>query len=424
MTGFRWVILAVVISASFIAYTLRTNFSIVSETMIEDLGMNAYQLGLVFSAFAAGYAIFQFPGGIVGDRFGPRRTITGIAIGWAILTAVTALIPGTDVLSVGAIVAALIVTRFLMGMVQAPLFPVTIGGTIERWFPMSQWGLPNGLVSTGLTLGAAATAPLVVLMMDGFGWRGALLVTAPAGIIAALLYHRFVTDDPADHPRIFAAELELIRSDRPPAEGGAEEGAWKDALKDRNILLLASSYFCMNYVFYLFFNWFFFYLVDVREFSDSDAGTFSAAQWILGAVGATVGGMACDRLIRRFGVRIGTRSQCMTALFLSGAFLLAGAISDSAAVTVTLMCFSFGFTQLTEAPMWVATMSVAGRHAQVATGILNTGGSIPGAIGGILVPVIAGWLGWPAAIASGALFAFLGASLWLFIRADEPMAEN
>ncbi len=424
MTGFRWVILAVVISASFIAYTLRTNFSIVSETMIEDLGMNAYQLGLVFSAFAAGYAIFQFPGGIVGDRFGPRRTITGIAIGWAILTAVTALIPGTDVLSVGAIVAALIVTRFLMGMVQAPLFPVTIGGTIERWFPMSQWGLPNGLVSTGLTLGAAATAPLVVLMMDGFGWRGALLVTAPAGIIAALLYHRFVTDDPADHPRIFAAELELIRSDRPPAEGGAEEGAWKDALKDRNILLLASSYFCMNYVFYLFFNWFFFYLVDVREFSDSDAGTFSAAQWILGAVGATVGGMACDRLIRRFGVRIGTRSQCMTALFLSGAFLLAGAISDSAAVTVTLMCFSFGFTQLTEAPMWVATMSVAGRHAQVATGILNTGGSIPGAIGGILVPVIAGWLGWPAAIASGALFAFLGASLWLFIRADEPMADG
>ena len=424
MTGFRWVILAVVISASFIAYTLRTNFSIVSETMIEDLGMNAYQLGLVFSAFAAGYAIFQFPGGIVGDRFGPRRTITGIAIGWAILTALTALIPGTDVLSVGGIVAAMIVTRFLMGMVQAPLFPVTIGGTIERWFPMSQWGLPNGLVSTGLTLGAAATAPLVVWMMDGFGWRGALLVTAPAGIIAALLYHRFVTDDPADHPRITAAELELIRSDRPPAEDGAEEGAWKDALKDRNILLLASSYFCMNYVFYLFFNWFFFYLVDVREFSDSDAGTFSAAQWILGAVGATVGGMACDRLIRRFGVRIGTRSQCMTALFLSGAFLLAGAISDSAAVTVTLMCFSFGFTQLTEAPMWVATMSVAGRHAQVATGILNTGGSIPGAIGGILVPVIAGWLGWPAAIASGALFAFLGASLWLFIRADEPMAEN
>lgn len=423
MAGLRWIILAVVISASFIAYTLRTNFSIVSESMIEDLGMNAYQLGLVFSAFAAGYAIFQFPGGIIGDRFGPRRTITGISIAWAALTVVTAMIPGSDVLSGGTIVLALIVTRFMMGIFQAPLFPVTIGGTIERWFPASQWGLPNGLVSTGLTLGAAATAPVVVWLMDGIGWRGALLMTAPAGLIAAILYYRFVTDDPTEHPRITGAELAIIQADRPAAESAPVDGAWKEALKDRNILLLASSYFCMNYVFYLFFNWFFFYLVDVREFSASDAGTFSAAQWILGAVGATVGGLACDHLIRNFGVRLGTRYQCAFALVLSGSFLLLGALSENAAITVTLMCFSFGFTQLTEAPMWVATMSVAGRHAQVATGILNTGGSIPGAIGGILVPVIAGWLGWSAAIASGALFAFLGASLWLFIRADEPMTE-
>ena len=65
-----------------------------------------------------------------------------------------------------------------------------------------------------------------------------------------------------------------------------------------------------------------------------------------------------------------------------------------------------------------------GRHAQVATGILNTGGNIPGVIGGVMVPVIAGWLGWPAAIASGSLFAFVGAGLWFFVRADEPMAET
>ena len=53
--------------------------SIVGEAMMLDLGMNEYQLGLVFSAFAAGYAIFQFPGGLIGDRFGPRRTIAAIA---------------------------------------------------------------------------------------------------------------------------------------------------------------------------------------------------------------------------------------------------------------------------------------------------------------------------------------------------------
>lgn len=65
----------------------------------------------------------------------------------------------------------------------------------------------------------------------------------------------------------------------------------------------------------------------------------------------------------------------------------------------------------------------ASRHSQVATGILNTGGNIPGAVGGLMVPFIAAWLGWPAALVSGSLFALFGAFLWLFIRADEPMAE-
>ncbi len=423
MKGLRWIVLAVIVLASFVAYVLRTNFSIVSATMIHDLGMTEYQLGLVFAAFGVGYTVFQFPGGIFGDKYGPRFTITLIAILWSLLAAVTALVPGTDTWSVGLIVATLMITRFLVGVSHAPFFPVTFGGTIERWFPVKQWGLPNGFASTGLTLGAAATAPLVVWLMEGYGWRGALLITAPAGLIAAFAYHRFVTDDPATHPRITKEELEFIRSDRPSADTPIEKGSWKLALKDRNILMIATSYFCMNYVFYLFFNWFFFYLVDVREFSASDAGMFTAAQWMLGAAGALIGGFGCDMLVRKLGMRLGTRYQVMIALVLSGVFLYVGAMSDNVMVTVVMLCCSFGFTQLTEAPMWVATMGVAGRHSQVATGVLNTGGNIPIVLGGIMVPAIAGWLGWPAAIASGSLFAFAGAFLWLFIRADEPMVE-
>jgi len=423
MRGNRWVVLAIIILASFIAYVLRTNLSIVSETMMHDLGMNEYQLGMVFSAFAAGYAIFQFPGGIFGDRFGPRFTITAIAIAWAILTIATAIIPGPDVLSVGAIVAALIIVRFLVGAVHAPFFPVTIGGTIASWFPVGQWGLANGLTSTGLTLGAAATAPIVVWLMEAYGWRSAMLITAPTAFVVAMLYRWYVTDDPGDHPRTSAAELSLIKSDRPPAEDGPESGAWKLALKDRNILLITLSYFCMNYVFYLFFSWFFFYLVDVKGFSTADAGMLTAALWILGAVGATAGGFICDFLVRRLGMRLGPRYLTMTALILSAVFLYVGAVSDNVVITVVLLCICFACNQLSEAPFWVATMAVSGRHAPVATGILNTGGNLPGIVGGMLVPVIANLLGWEAAIMTGSVFAIIGAVLWIFVRADKPMGE-
>ncbi len=426
MKGTRWVVLSIIVLASFVAYVLRTNLSIVSEAMMHDLGMNEYELGMVFSAFAAGYAFFQFPGGVFGDRFGPRFTITAIAIAWALLTVVTALIPGTDVWSTGTIVAALIVTRFLVGVTHAPFFPVTIGGTIASWFPVKQWGLPNGLSSTGLTLGAAATAPIVVWLMDDFGWRGALLITAPTALVIAAVFHWYVTDDPADHPRISDAELALIKSDRPPSSGGPAKGAWKLALKDKNVLLITISYFCSNYVFYLFFNWFFYYLVDVKGFSAADAGMLTAALWILGAIGATAGGFICDALVRRLGIRLGPRYMTMTALFLSAIFLYLGATSDNIIVTVTMLCICFGCNQLTEAPIWVATMAVSGRHAAITTGVLNTGGNLPGIVGGMLVPLTANLFGWPAAIVTGSVFMVIGALLWIFIRADEPMgiAEN
>jgi ACS family glucarate transporter-like MFS transporter len=376
---------------------------------------------MVFSAFAAGYAIFQFPGGIFGDRFGPRFAITAIAIAWAILTIATAIIPGPDVWSVGSIVVTLIIIRFLVGMVHAPFFPVTIGGTVASWFPVRQWGLANGLTSTGLTLGAAATAPIVVWLMEAYGWRGAMLITAPTAFIVAALYRWYVTDDPGDHPRTTAAELSLIKSDRLPAGDGIKKGAWKVALKDKNVLLLTLSYFCMNYVFYLFFSWFFFYLVDVKGFSAADAGMLTAALWILGAIGATAGGFICDFLVRRLGMRLGPRYLTMTALILSAVFLYIGAASDNAVITVVLLCICFAFNQLTEAPFWVATMAVSGEHAPVATGVMNTGGNLPGIVGGMLVPVIANLLSWEAAIMTGSLFAIIGALLWIFIRADEPM---
>lgn len=418
--GIRWVVLAILTFASFVSYILKFNVSIVSETMMQDLHMNEYQLGLVFSAYAAGYAIFQFPGGILGDRFGPRLTITTIAVAWALLTIVTAVIPGTGVWPVAAIVTALVVTRFAVGAVHAPFFPVIIGGTIASWFPIRQWGISNGLTSTGLTLGAAATGPIVVWLMQSYGWRGALLITAPMALLVAVLYYWYVKDDPADHPHIRDSELTLIQSDR-PADAGIEKGAWKHALKNRNVLLLTVGYFCMNYVFYLFFNWFFFYLVDVKGFSAEEAGLLTAAQWILGAIGATVGGFVCDLLTRRLGVRLGTRYLAMTALILSAIFLYIGAMSDYVGITVVMLCVCFACNQLTEAPFWVATMAVAGRHGAVATGVLNTGGNTVGMIGGLMVPVTANLLGWPAAITTGSVFAIIGAVLWLFVRADEPM---
>ena len=385
--------------------------------MIPDLGLDHVQFGMILSAFAWGYAVFQFPGGILGDVLGSRKALTICAILWAVLTVLTGLVPGRSIATTASIVSMMIVVRFLVGAVQAPIFPV-IGGAIGNWFPVSNWALPNGFISGALNLGAAAAAPVLVALLV-WGWRATFFLTAPLGIFAAILCWQYVRDYPSQHPKVSQSEIDLIDYNRPPPiDAAAQREAWKSVLRNRDVLILTASYFCMNYIFYLVFNWFFIYLVDVRKVAAEEAGFLTASQYIFGCVGAILGGHFGDRFAKRFGPRRGYRLLPVPCLLLTTGFIIAGAYVENSYAAVGFFALCFGLTQLTDPVYWGAIVSVAGRNAAAASGVMNTGGNVVGGIGAILVPVIANRFGWPLAIASGAIFTVAGALLWFAVRTD------
>jgi ACS family glucarate transporter-like MFS transporter len=423
-TSIRWIILALLFFASFVAYVLRTNMSVAGEALMADLGLSQMQLGMVLAAFAWGYALFQFPGGLFGDAVGSRRALTIIAVLWGALNLLVGLIPGPETLPATAILAGLIGLRFLMGVAQAPLFPATSGGTIHDWFPVSGWALPNGLTNAGLTLGSAATGPLVAWLMVTVGWRQSFVLTAPLAFAIAVLWWWYVRDRPVDHAAVSREELALIDADRPPTTGLAPDGAWKLVLKDREVLLLAAGYFCSNYVFYLFFNWLFIYLVESRDFKILEGGYYAAAPWIVGALGALAGGALCDGLSRRVGMRWGCRVPGILGLALTAVLIVAAATAASPYAAVVCLSLCLGCQQITEGAFWAATIAVSGRHASAACGVLNTGGNVVGGVGALLVPFTVQAFGWQAALATGSIFAVLGAVLWFWIRADRLFVET
>ena len=394
--------------------------------MMRDLGLDEVQWGWVLAAFTAGYALFQFPGGILGDRFGPRRVLTAIAVLWAVLTVVTSLVPGPEAASTGLIIGVLFLVRFLVGAVHAPIFPV-MNASIVRWFPVGGWALPSGLSSTGLTLGGAAAAIVLPLVIIQLGWRVAFLCVAPLGLLTAVLWWWYSRDEPSSHPAINEAEIELIRKGRDlqamPGEAPIEASRsdWLRVLKNRDVLFLTLSYSSMNFVFYIVFNWFFYYLVEVREFSATDAGFVASAQWIAGAAGAALGGWLCDRMCSVLGLRWGCRWPVVIGMTVSAVLLLVGALHPNAYVAVSAMVLLFFFNQLNEGPYWATSIAVGGRHAGAAGGVMNTGANVMGIINALLVPFFAHAFGWTFAIASGAIFAMIGVAFMLLVRADKTV---
>ena len=419
----RWRIMALLIFLSFVSYLLRGNISIAAPTMMADLRLSEIQWGWVMAAFPLGYAIFQFPGGLLGDRYGPRKVLTGITAAWAVLIAITSLVPGANGVSAMLILGSLMLVQFLVGVTHAPIFPVVSAG-IERWFPVGSWALPNGLSSSGLTLGLAGTASLLPWLMGQYGWRTSFLILAPVGLLGAALWWWYGRDKPADHPSVNAAEAELIARGREAVpQHQPQSPAWLRVLKNRDALLLTLSYACMNFVFYVVFSWGFYYLVKVRGFAEQEAGFLTSAQWIFAGAGAALGGWFGDSRCRKLGLRWGYRLPIFISMVISALLLLGVALTPNAWLAAGMLGLCFFFNQTTEGPYWGSSIAVGGRHAGAAGGLMNTGANGMGFINALLLSLVADRLGWTIAIAIGAAFALLGAGLILLVRADRQMDQ-
>ncbi len=98
-----------------ITYVDRVNIATAAPSIKTELKLSNTQLGLVFSAFAYPYLLFQVFGGWVGDRFGPRRTLLVCGVTWAAATILTGLASG---------LAMLFAMRVLLGVGEGATFPV------------------------------------------------------------------------------------------------------------------------------------------------------------------------------------------------------------------------------------------------------------------------------------------------------------
>ena len=423
-TNVRWRILGILMFVSFLSYLLRGNLSIAAPEMIADLQLTEIQWGWVMSAFPLGYALFQFPGGLFGDKVGPRKGLTLIAAAWAVMIIITSLVPGQGSASVPLILLSLITVQFLVGAVHAPVYPV-MNVSIERWFPQGNWAFPTGMTSTGLTVGLAVTASLLPWLIGQFGWRSSFVILAPFSILGAALWWWYARDDPVLHQGTNAAEVALIASEHAePSASDLAQPAWRRVLRNRNALLLTLSYSCMNFVFYVVFTWGYYYLVSVRGIGGQEAGFLTSAQWVFAGAGAALGGWFGDRQCRTKGLRWGCRVPIIIGMLASALLLLGVAVTPNAYAAAGMLGLCFFFNQACEGPYWACSIAIGGRHSGAAGGLMNTGANGMGFVNAILLSMLAEYFSWAISIGIGAGFAVLGAGLILLVRADETVDQT
>lgn len=427
-TAIRWRIVALLAGFSLVSYALRTNISVAAALMRSDLHLTQVQLGYVFSAFMAGYALFQIPAGALGDQFGPRLVLTIAAVVWGGMTVMTGALPGLFG-GAASTLAVLLSVRFILGIAEAATYPVA-ASTIGVWMPPSERAFSNAIVIAGMALGSAFIPPLMSRVMVASGWRTAFYLTSILAFLIAALWWWYARDDPAQHPAVNDRERQTIASGRVSSSALAGDAPVRvhsrrpmvihwPLLRNRNVLLISASYFLDSYVLFIFVFWFYLYLVDERHFSILTSGIYSTLPWIAALVIVPLGGRASDVLSTRRGPRIGRRAVAIAGLIVSSVFLAVGARTNDAMLAIAALSLSVAFLMATEGPFWSSAIEVSGAHAGTAGGIMNTAGNLGGVVSTSLVPVLVERFGWAVALGSASALAIVAAALWLLIRVDE-----
>jgi ACS family glucarate transporter-like MFS transporter len=417
----RWSILGCLFGFSLFGYVQRTGIAIAAEPMMQDLGLDQVTLGWLLTAFLIGYTAFQIPGGVLGEYWGPRRTLTWMSAASLLATVATAITP--RLASGAAMIAILIGARLLLGATQGGLFPVA-SGAIKNWLPVRNWGFAQGFLITGAWLGSAITPPIVSAILLHFGWREALAAVCVPSALLLIWWHYDARDRPAEHPAVGAAGLADLSSNL----GGTIERLSLSrivrVLVDRQVLLLTSSYFLMNYVFYLVTFWSFLYLRQERHMTTLESGWLASLPFLSAAVASAAGGQWSDSLILRFGVRWGTRILPLIALPFAGLFLWLTGAASTTTFAVAALCLSFGWCELVEGPYWSATMRLAPADSMAATAVLNTGGNLGGVIATPAIAALSANHQWQAIFALGAATSLGAAVMWLWVDVGRTNARS
>jgi len=414
----RWRIFSLLFGFGFLAYLQQKSITVVAERMMPDLSLSQFQIGLIEWAFVLGYGFFQLPGGIFGQRQGARRTFVIIGLAAFLATIATPLAPYW--LTGLSLFVALLLVQLLLGCSQAAIFPVS-AGVFEVWFPPRRWTTVQGLQTMGLSLGAALTPPLIANLMMVMGWQRALLWASLPAVVLISIWAWYGRNTPHEHPSVTPEELDEIGTlSAVPVDSTISARQLLTILKNRNVLLLAISYLCLNYSFYLLSNWVFLYLVQERKFSVLESGWLASTPPLAAALGSGVGGLITGALCQRFGDRWGYRLLPLIAMPVAGALLLVSVDAANPYWAVAGLALCFAAVELNEGAYWGAAMTVGRGDTMAVSGVMNTGGNLGGIIGIPIIAYLSGEHLWRSAFVIGAGFAVASAAAWLGIAVDQP----
>jgi len=397
-----------------INYLDRSNLSVAATNLKNDLQLDPFHMGLLFSAFGWAYAAWQIPGGWLVDRVAPRVLYALICGLWSLATLMQGF-AGTFIF--------LFSLRLLVGTFEAPAYPL-LNRLVTIWFPARERASAIGCYTSGQYVGLAFLTPVLVLAQNKLGWQSVFIFTGIAGLVwAGIWFWRYRR--PAESLEINDAEIQFIQAGGGLADlsgnsvpAAAKKIQWADlvlVLSRRKLWGIYIGQFAVNSTLWFFLTWFPTYLVNYRHFDFIKVGFYASLPFLAAFSGVIASGLLSDFLLRRGSSATTARKvPVISGLLLCTSIIGANYVSDPGLIILFLAIAGFGngFSSIA----WVFVSELAPKQLIGLTGGMF---NLFGNLAAIVVPLVIGLLVRENNFAPGMVFvavlALTGALSYIFI---------
>jgi MFS family permease len=166
--SYGWVVVAAAFTLMFVGFGAAYSFAAFFRAFQAEFGASRAHVALVFSLAAFTWFIVGAPGGMLADRFGPRRvTLCGVAC----------LVAALWLASVAGSVGMLYATYSIGIGIGVGLVYVPSVGAVQPWFSANR-AAASGIAIAGIGAGNFVVPLLAAWWIGLFGWRGAFVTLA------------------------------------------------------------------------------------------------------------------------------------------------------------------------------------------------------------------------------------------------------
>ncbi|SHG66752.1 MFS transporter [Massilia sp. CF038] len=342
-----------------------------------EFGLTLAQVANINIAAVAITILVRLIVGPMCDRFGPRKTYTGLLLAGAIPVLGVAAAQSYESflffrLGIGAVGASFVITQYHTSV----MFGSKVVGTANA--AAAGWGNAGGGAAQAL-MPLLVAAVLMLGVSETAGWRVALLVPGVLMVVMAFVYWKFTQDCPQGN-------YDALRRAGIAIEGG-KAGGWasfKAASANHRVWLLFVTYGACFGIEIFIHNIAAVYYVDHFSLSLKQAGLAAGSFGLLALFARALGGWLSDKMALR-----GTLNSRVTVLFLmmigEGLGLLWFAKADSVTFAVIAMLVFGLFTHMACGATYALVPFIDNKALGGVAGIIGAGGNVGAVAAGFLM---------------------------------------